>query len=334
MVTTTAAAAAAPSRPTSRRPLGEDPRATAGALVAAWLLVIIVTTVFHPDFLSGRTVLAIGFTMAITGIVSVGQGVLTASGALLDLSIPAGIMLPAWLVAVLVSSSKPPPVAVIVMIGVAAGLGWGLLNALVVTSLKVNPLIVTLGTNFVGIALLSMTFGNQSVFGQSALVDFANGRTGVIPNIWWVMLVIVVVGSVFLGHTRGGRRLMATGGSPLAARSRGVSIRKMRLLAFGVAGACYGVAGVLFAGSTSTFTARDSGPYLLAVIAAVILAGVRLDGGRGNLLLILPSVGLLATVQTALVFFGLNAAMQEVFQGAILIVALGADGTLRRRATR
>jgi ribose/xylose/arabinose/galactoside ABC-type transport system permease subunit len=331
---TTAAAPAAPPRSTSRRSWGEHPLATAGALVAAWLLVILVTTVFHPDFLSGRTVLAIGFTMAITGIVSVGQGVLTASGALLDLSIPAGIMVPAWLVAVLVDSSNPPSVAFIVLIGVAVGLGWGLVNALIVTTLKLNPIIVTLGTNFIGIALLSMAFGNQSVFGRSALVTFANGRTGVIPNIWWVMLVVVVIGAVFLGFTRGGRRLMATGGSVTATRSRGISIRAMRFLAFGIAGACYGISGVLFAGSTSTFTANDSETYLLAVIAAVILAGIRLDGGRGNLLLIVPSVGLLATVQTALVFFGLNAAMQEVFQGGILIVALAVDGTFRRKATR
>jgi ribose/xylose/arabinose/galactoside ABC-type transport system permease subunit len=303
-------------------------------LFAAWLLVIVVTAAFHLDFLSERTVLAVGFTMAITGILAVGQSIITISGAILDLSIPAALLFPAWICARLVSAHSPLPLAIVVLICIAVGVAWGLLNAAIVTRLKINPIIVTLGTNFIGIAFLTTQFDSASVPNESLLGSFANGHTLGIPNITWVMVLAVVIGAQFIARTRPGRHVIATGGSVVGARARGISIVRVRLLAFGVAGACYGIAGVLFAETNNGFAPADGNVYLLAVIAAVILAGIRLDGGHGNLFLLLPSVGLLATVQTALVFFGLNTAMQMVFQGAVLVVALAADGYLRRRSAR
>ncbi|THG29329.1 ABC transporter permease [Naasia lichenicola] len=319
--------------PRPRTLKGDHYGITAAALLGALVIVIVVTTVLHPDFFSGRTLIAIGFTMAITGILSVGQAIITISGAVLDLSIPAGLMLPAWAVATMLGASNPLPTALIVLIGVALGVVWGGINALIVTTLKINPIIVTLGTNFIGIAILSMQFTTATVPGRSELSMFGNGSL-LLPNIWWVMLVVVLVAAPLLRYTRSGRHLTATGGSVPAARSRGISIRGMRYLAFCTAGICYGIAGVLFAGSTSNFNPMGSASLLLSVIAAVILAGVRMDGGRGSILLLLPACALLATVQTALVFFGLDAAMQSVFQGAILIIALAGDGYLRKRSTR
>ena len=317
-----------------REALGGEYTKTGLALFVAWLTVVIVTTIHSPDFLSQRVVLAVGFTMAITGILAVGEAIITVSGAILDLSIPAALIFPAWVTASLLSSSSSLAVPIVILIGVGVGIAWGLVNATLVTMLRINPIIVTLGTNFIGIAYLTTRFAIASVPNNSAWYTFAIGHTLGLPTIWWVMLVIILVATVMMSYTRVGRHITAVGGSSLAARSRGISIPRIRLGAFAIAGMCYGIAGVLFAGSTGNFAPADTTFYLLAVIAAMLLAGVHLDGGKGHLLLLLPSLLLLSTVQTALVFFGLNSAWQTVFQGAILIATLAGDGYLRLRARR
>ena len=120
----------------------------------------------------------------------------------------------------------------------------------------------------------------------------------------------------------------------LRRRRRGISLRKTRFAIFIAAGVCAGIAGVLFAASNGPFNPSGGSPFLLPVIAAVILAGVSLAGGRGNIWLILPSVGFLSTVPTSLVFFGLSSSWQAVFQGFILIFAVSIDGYRARRVAR
>ena len=303
-------------------------------LVAGWLAVIVVAASYRSDFLSQRTMLAVGFTMAVTGMLATGAAIVMASGALVDLSVPAALLFPAWATSTLLDRATPWPTAVVVAFGIAVGVAWGLLNAAIVAAAKINPLIVTIGTNFIGIAVLTTRFSTAAIPARAGLRGFANGNHAGVPNIWWVMLGTILAAAVFLARTRAGRHLLAVGGSVPAARSRGISIVRIRFLAFGVAGACYGLAGVLFAGSTSGFTPTDSASYLGAVIAAVIMAGVSLSGGQGNPLMLIPALGLLATVQTALVFFGLSTSWKLVFQGGVLVAALAGDGYLRRRATR
>jgi len=94
------------------------------------------------------------------------------------------------------------------------------------------------------------------------------------------------------------------------------------------------VAGVLFSAVNPSFTPAAGAGFQLIVIAAVILAGVSLSGGKGNLLLLLLSVGFLATIPASIAFFGLAPAWALVFQGAILIVAVGIDGFRQKRSAR
>ena len=124
------------------------------------------------------------------------------------------------------------------------------------------------------------------------------------------------------------------GGSRFAAQTRGISLRKTRFAIFIASGVCAGIAGILFAASNGPFTPGGGSSFLLPVIAAVILAGVSLAGGRGSIWLILISVGFLSTVPTSLVFFGLSSNWQAVFQGTILIIAVSLDGYRGKRVAR
>jgi ribose transport system permease protein len=168
----------------------------------------------------------------------------------------------------------------------------------------------------------------------SGLVAFGREYFLGLPNIWWPMVALVLVVGYFLPRTRYGRHILAVGGNRLAAQARGISLKKTRFGVFSVAGAIVGFAGVLFAASNGPFAPTAGASFQLPVIAAVILAGVSLAGGRGNIWLILLSVGFLSTVPTSLVFFGLSSNWQAVFQGLILIIAVAIDGWRARRAQR
>jgi ribose transport system permease protein len=100
------------------------------------------------------------------------------------------------------------------------------------------------------------------------------------------------------------------------------------------AGVCGGIAGILYASSYAALTPEDGINFLLPVVAAVILAGFALRGGRGHMWTLFLSVGFLSTVRTSLVFFGLSSDWQLVVQGLILIIAVSIDSYREKRSIR
>jgi ribose transport system permease protein len=305
---------------------------TGAVVVITWIALIAASGVHRVDFLSHQTVLAITFTMAIVGVLAVGQALVGVSGGVLDLSQPATLVLTALVIARLLANGVPTPLAVLAAILVGAA--WGLVNAAIVVFGKINPIIVTLATNFIGLAVLFLMFQVDQAPIGSTFRNFGRGDFLGLPNIWWVMVVLVLVVGFFLPRTRYGRHAIAVGGNRFAAQTRGISLRATRFTVFIASGVCSTIAGALFAASNGPFSPSGGASFQLPVIASVILAGVSLAGGRGNVWLILPSVGFLSTVPTSLVFWGLSSNWQAVFQGFILIVAVAIDGYRAKWVTR
>jgi len=262
----------------------------------------------------------------------VAQALVGISGGIIDLSQPAALTLSASIVARLVELGAPVPIVVVA--GILAGAAWGFMNALIIVYGKLNPIIVTLGTSFIGIAVMFLIYQTIQVPIKSGLADFGKGYFLGLPNIWWPMVILVLLVGFFVPRTRYGRHIIAVGGNRFAAKARGISLRNTRFGVFTTAGAIVGMAGVLFAASNGPLSPDSGATFQLPVIAGVILAGVSLAGGRGSIWLILLSVGFLATVPTALVFFGFSSSYQAVFQGMILITAVAIDGWRAKRLQR
>ena len=148
------------------------------------------------------------------------------------------------------------------------------------------------------------------------------------------MLVLVLIAGFLLPRTRYGRRAIAVGGNKSAAQARGISLRETRCVVFTIAGACVGFAAVMFVATSGPINPSSANNVQLPVIASVILAGVSLAGGRGNVWLLILSVGFLSTIPTSLVFFGLTSDWQAVFQGFILMLAVAIDGQRAKREGR
>jgi ribose transport system permease protein len=305
---------------------------TAAVVALAWVALIAISAINRSDFISHQTVLAITFTMSIVGVLAVGQALVGISGGFLDLSQPTSLILTALVASRLLAGGID--VALVIPVTIAVGAAWGFLNALIIVYGKLNPVIVTLATNFIGLAALFLLFAIAESPIDSGFRAFGRGSFLGLPNIWWPMVALVLIVGLLLPRTRYGRHAIAVGGNRFAAQARGISLRKTRFAIFVASGICAAIAGLLFAASSGPFTPASGTVYLLPVIAASILAGVSLGGGRGNIWLILLSVGFLSTVPTALVFFGLSSDWQAIFQGAILVVAVSIDGYREKWAAR
>lgn len=327
--------------PATPRPGRRTPRPDTGSraglrdaitIAGVWFLLAAVTTAVRPDFLSAQTLLAISFTMAISGVLSVAQGLVVISGGLLDLSLPVALVVSAWATVTVLNAGLPDILAIVA--GVGMGAVWGLINGLIITYGKLNPIIVTLATGFGGLAIMLIAFKSAQIPSGSALRAYGLGRFLGLPNVFWPMIIIIVLAGLAIAYTRWGRRLTAVGGNPQAARARGISLRRARLATFSGAGAVAGIAGVLFSSVTPSFTPNAGAGYQLIVIAAVILAGISLSGGKGNFFVLLLSVGFLSTIPVSIAFFGLPPAWALIFQGALLIIAVGIDGYRIKRGAR
>ncbi|MER8634245.1 ABC transporter permease [Mesorhizobium opportunistum] len=294
------------------------------AVAAAWVILIALSGIHRADFFSQQTVLAIAFTMAVVGVLTVAQALIGISGGILDLSQPTGLAIAAASTAALLNLGCP--IAVAILIAILLSAAWGLLNGVIVVYCKLNPVIVTLATNFIGLGILFLIFQTIQAPLHSTFSDFGRSSFLGLPRVWWPMVMIVSLVGFVLPRIRLGRNVIAVGGNRQAAQAVGISVSKIRLITFTVSGAIVGVGGVLFAASSGPFSPDAGMTFQLPVIASVILAGVSLSGGRGRVSLVLLSVGFLSTVPTAMVFFGFSTNWQTLLQGMILIGAVAADG--------
>ena len=207
----------------------------------------------------------------------------------------------------------------------------GAFNAAIVVFAKLNPVIVTLATNFIGLAALYLVFQLAQVPNGSEIYQMGRASFLGLPAIWWPMVVLIIIVGYLMRYTRYGRRATAVGGNRLAAQARGISLKKTRFATFMAAGGFVGFAAVLFASAAGPFNPSSASTLQLNVIAAVILAGISLAGGRGNFWMLLLSIGFLSTIPTSLVFFGLSSDTQSIFQGILLMIAVAIDGYRARR---
>ena len=243
----------------------------------------------------------------------------------LDLSIGFAASLHGILVTGLIVSNKLPiPVAVVLVL--AAGALVGLINGLIVTKVRVNSVIATLG---VGTILTGLAFaysaGVPIVAGvPEAFLQLSLGRwlSGIPNNI--VVVVIVVSGLwLLVERTALGQEIQAVGGNPAAARLAGIDVDRIKILGFVISGMCAALTGILLASRLGSGTASAADSYLLTAFAAVFLGSATLRDGEFHVLGTLIGALIIAFGFNGLNIFGAPTFSQYVLQGAILIVAVG-----------
>ncbi len=309
--------------PSLRKSADSEYLATILVLLGVWIFLIVISVINRSDFLSRATFGAITFNMCIIGVLAIGQGFVVISGGILDLSITVSMLISSFMTVVFYELGWNTPALIIGSI-LCAG-AFGLFNSILVVWLKINPLIVTLATGFAGGGVLLIVFDRKLVDPKSWIADFGTSYLFRFPTAWWPMALLTIGAYFFFKYSRFGRHFLAVGGNPLSAKAMGISLKRMRVSTFVGAALIGGIAGIIFAGFTPEIRPNAGTYYMLPVIAAVVLAGFSLAGGRGSFLALFVSVGFLSTIPTALVFFGLKSIWETFIQGFILIIAVSID---------
>lgn len=293
-------------------------------LVLALVIVAgaILTASAGRNFFSGGNVSAILTGTSILGFIAIGQTLVILGGSL-DLSVPYVVSLSSLVAGVtMAGQSGNIVVAVLLALGVSALIG--LVNGLVVTYLHVHGFIATLGMGLILAGYLGTTYQGSA---GSAPRDFRLiGATniGPVPVSTLLMLGCAVLVILLLRRTRIGHHLYAVGGNRDVARLSGVRTQPPLILAHVLCSVLAGMAGLLLLArlSVGSPTIGSQGGYDLMSIAAVVLGGTILAGGKGNILGTLGGVAIFAVLDNVMGVMELNAFLKDVVRGLVIVVAV------------
>lgn len=291
---------------------------------AALLLIVLVIGATTPSFLAAENFRNIALQVAVLSIVAIGATVVILTGGI-DLS--PGSMI-AYLTMVLAVMVKLDGISLWLAIPAAIALGGllGLVNGVLVAYVRIPSFIVTLAglSAFKGIALT--VGGGSPVFSLSTdLGAVFYGELFGVPLPFYYMVVLYALSTVVLGHTRFGREIYALGGNESAARLSGIPVARVRMLAFVIAGACAGIGAVLLAARLNSGSPNYGSLIELQAIAAAVVGGASLAGGRGHVLNTLVGVLIIVVVQNGLNLNAVSTSLQSITIGGIILLAVGVD---------
>jgi ribose transport system permease protein len=287
--------------------------------VVALVVLVIVFGIASPTFLSWGNVQAILIAAAILVILTVGQSyVIITAG--IDLSVASALTLGSVVLGQAVSRGWS--IALACVLAVAAGTLVGIINGLVIAKGKITDFIVTLGTLSIAAgAALVLSNGEPVTVTSAFLLRLATGSLGPIPYFVIVAAVVAIIGHIVLFHTRFGTHLLATGGEPEASRAMGINIDRVKIMAYVISGFLAGLASILLTARIGAAEPAANTTFLLNSVAAVVLGGVSLFGGRGTI--IGPVVGalLLTALVNGLTLLGVSQFYQEVAIGIVVVLS-------------
>lgn len=297
--------------------------ATLSILCLLWIVVAVGLAVLAPGAINGFTVTTILQFSTILALGSLGQSlVVLAGGAGIDLSIGGGMSLTAVVAMLAVAAGMPDWLLPAICIALGALLGT--INGVLVTRIRLLPLIATLGTFYAysGLAL-ALTGGGAQRGVPAWLVAWGRGQLGAIPlPFLTTALPGFAVAALLLSATSWGRWVYAMGCNETSARLSGIDVDRARLLLYAVSGVCAGSAALVSLAWLGSARPDIGANLELTSLTAAMLGGIAISGGVGSLGGVLAAVVLLVTLQTGLLQLNVNSIWQVGIIGLLLILVL------------
>lgn len=344
--------------------IGADNLSLLIALVALVFLITIASGWFGLDggtkFFSWQNLMnSLAQAIVIVGLLSIGETVVIVAGAL-DISVGSIASIGSVVAAsVLVGVGTvggfgflpKGNVAIAVVAGIVAGMLAGVINGFIVTTLRVNSIIATLGTlaAFAGFAFLLAPDGKPiGVFTQPEFTWLAQGRfltnapvpplgagkwTG-IPVLTVILILVAILVHILMTYTDFGRAIYAIGGNATAARLAGINITRIFIIMYMISGGISGLAGVLLTARTTSGNPINGNGLELQAITAVFLGGAATTGGKGTVLGTFLAVIMVGVLNNGMNLLGFNTFIQRVALGLLLVAAVAVSQWRQARAER
>lgn len=284
-----------------------------------------------PEFRSADNALLILLQVSVIGIIAVGM-TFTILPAGIDLSV-GSLLAVAGIFSGLFAQQEATPVSVTLAFAlpIAIGLLGGAINGLVIAWAGVNPLIVTLGTLTAFRGFVVWYRVNPIYDLQPYYRVIGQGTVGPVPIPVRVLAVVAVVAWIVLSYTRFGRYVYAVGGNREAARAAGINVALITFSVYVISGFCVGVAALIFTSRLMAAQAISGQGFELQAIAAAVVGGASLFGGRGRISNTIVGALIMGVLFNGLVMLDVPQPIQQMAIGVIIIAAVWLDGILRKR---
>ncbi|MFF7969485.1 ABC transporter permease [Streptomyces sp. NPDC007903] len=315
--------APATARPPAWRTLAARADVRTLSLLGVLAVLVVIGAVTKPDeFLDTRNLQLVLTQASVIGVVTVGMTFVITSGGI-DLSVGAIVALASvWATTV---ATQEYGFAGILFTAVAVGVGCGLVNGLLVAYGRVVPFIATLAmlASARGLAL-QITDGRTQIVTVDSVLSLGERDAYVlgIPPLVLVFAVVTVIGWLVLNRTTFGRRTVAVGGNAEAARLAGIDVRRQRLYLYLLSGLCCGIAAFLLIILAGSGQNTNGNLYELDAIAAAIIGGTLLSGGRGTITGSVLGVLIFTTITDIFALNNLQSDVQQIAKGAIIVAAV------------
>ncbi|WP_052726651.1 ABC transporter permease [Devosia epidermidihirudinis] len=317
--------------PRQRRRLGFD---ELGILVAV-VLFMVIGSLTSPYFLTVNNLASVLQNITFLGFLCVGVGLVLMAGEI-DISVGSIFGLASVVTALMLKNDFPLVLAI--GGGLATGLICGLINGILAQAIKVPAVVITLATLGVYRAVALALANGSPVGGLPALPEFfdwfGQGGIGPISFITILFLVVAVIAEVVLRWTSSGYRLLAIGSHPHAATLIGFRVERTRVLVLAFSGLVAGLSGVCSVAYLNTAGPTGGTGYELSALAATIIGGVGLSGGRGSIVGVLLGLCVIGIIQNLIVLWGVSPNWTQGVSGLVLIAAMTLTWLTRRNEGR
>ncbi len=324
---------------------GQNPLALPGQLVSnagaflVFLLMFIVLWILAPAFRSPTSIGLLMLEAAAIAIVSAGQTFVIMIGGI-DLSVEAMVSFSGVIAAILIAGSAEAagqiangiPAYQAIAIAIAAGLAIGLFQGALITWFRMNPLIVTLGFRSIllGVSLV-LTNGAGINIRREGILDVMTMRIELVerwnlPMPFVIAFVIFFISWVILRHTRFGRYTYAMGGNgEEASRLSGINVNRVKIWIYGISGLLAAIAGVIVMARLRSGAYQNGTNLTLVSVAAVVIGGTPLTGGKGGVWGTMAGVFIIRIVEQSIVYLSLPSNSREIVLGVIIVIAVFLD---------
>lgn len=321
-------------RTAERRPVAAGRgagRLRSGAILLPFVVLFVTLSVASGPFLTRTNLLNILDQQSSILIIAAAGTLVLVSGSI-DLSVGATYGLSGVIAAEIAGHHS---VLLAFVIAILAGVGVGLVNGVVVTFFRINPLIATLAMSFILEGLATrITSGNLVVVTTPSFADLARPSfLGVHVSVW-IALVVLIAAGFLLARTTLGRYTYAVGGSREAARLAGIRVNGIKILAFALSGGAAAIGGAIDASRVLSAQATTQDSLTFTVLAGIVVGGTSILGGEGAVWRTVVGVLFIALVGNGLNLLGLDPLYAEIVLGVLLLVAVGVDAwskSIRRR---
>ena len=296
-------------------------------------LLILASVVFVDGFASLVNITDVFHRAAPIGIVAVGMTFVVISGNYLDLSVVAQVATSA-VILIAVSNEYGLPLAMLAALLAAAV--FGIVNGVAVGYFKANAVIVTLSTTYIGLGLLRYFSGGSIFFGppDGLIREFGLGKLGPVPYSAIVLLIMTIILGFVLNRTNFGFLVRSFGVNERATRLSGTNTAAVVIGAFLVTAVAAMVAGWVLAAFSNTAVSAMSQGYDFRALAAIIVGGTSVFGGKGSVLRTLVGVIFVSVLTNVLVLSGISFGYQQMALGALIVTAVTVDALSRKVAKR